>query len=467
MRTRVKTSSERGVAQIWNLLYRRFEIGWMFNQTERLVGLRVPQNAILRYSRLQICATVACLAVIASAGCAKHEHDAKAGASAAFPVNAIFFCPMHPTYTSDRQGDCPICNMKLVPIPAGGMTVSSGSNLVPGRVTVAISPEKQQLIGLKTSPVEKRALAFTIHASAVVQHDETRYAKIAPRFGGWIRKLHVNFTGAPITQGEPLLAVYSPELVAAQSDYLLAWRQAERAKDDPEARALLDIARRKLRLWEIGDEEIAAIEKRGQTSDELLVRAPFSGHVLTRTATQGKAFMAGETLFEIAELDPVWLRLTFAESEFPHISLGQKVWVEFPNLGNRTFESKITFISPHIDPQSRRGEARVVLANPDHVLRPDLWAQAEIEVDAGESLAVPASAVLDTGARQLAFVLREDNHLEPREIEIGTRTDDWWEVKEGLKEGERVVSRALFLVDSESQLKAAIAGMDGAGEHKH
>ncbi len=405
--------------------------------------------------------------ILGLTGCAKHEHDVKAEADAAIPVKAKFFCPMHPTYTSDRQGDCPICNMKLVAVKDGEPVASAtGGDNVPGRVTVAISPEKQQLIGLRSSPVEKRALSFTIHASAVVQHNETRYAKLAPRFGGWIRKLHVNFTGAPIEKGQPLLTVYSPELLAAQNDYLIAWRQAERTKDDAEARTLLDIARRKLRLWEIGDAEIADLEKRGQASDEVLVRAPFSGHVLTRTATEGKAFMPGETLFEIADLDHLWLRLTLAESDFPHVSLGQKVWVEFPDLGNRTLESKITFISPHIDPQTRRGEARVELANPSHVLRPDMWAQAEIEVDAGESLAVPASAVLDTGARQLAFVLREDNHLEPRQVEIGTRTDDWWEVKAGLKEGERVVSRALFLVDSESQLKAAIAGM-GAGEHQH
>ncbi|HEY9172125.1 MAG TPA: efflux RND transporter periplasmic adaptor subunit [Verrucomicrobiae bacterium] len=408
-----------------------------------------------------------CAAILLLAGCAKHTHDTKPEASGAVRAAPKFFCPMHPTYTSDRQGDCPICNMKLVPVKDTPATASGGGELVPGRVTVMISPEKQQLIGLKTSLVEHRTLSFTLHAPAVVQHDETRYAKIAPRFAGWIRKLHVNFSGAPIEKGQPLLTVYSPEVVAAQSDYLIAWQQAKRAKDNTEVRTLLEAARRKLRLWEISDEEIADLEKRGQASDEVLLRAPFSGHVLTRAATEGKAFMPGETLFEIAELDPIWLRLTLAESDFRHVHVGQKVWVEFPLLGNRTFESKIAFLSPHMDPQTRRGEARVELANPDHILRPDMWGTAEIEVDAGESLAVPASAVLDTGARRLTFVLREDNHLEPREVEIGMRTDDWWVVKSGLKEGERVVSRALFLVDSESQLKAAIAGMGAGGGEEH
>jgi Cu(I)/Ag(I) efflux system membrane fusion protein len=147
----------------------------------------------------------------------------------------------------------------------------------------------------------------------------------------------------------------------------------------------------------------------------------------------------------------------------PHVRLGQKVRVDFPGLGQRAFESKVSFLSPHIDPQMRRGAVRVELENPDHLLRTELWAQAEIETDTVQALALPASAVLDTGARCLAFVLGEDDHLEPREVEIGTRTDDWWEVKAGLKEGDRVVSRALFLVDSESQLKAAIAGLGVAG----
>ena len=459
MKTQVKPSAERGVAQT-----PKSAESQVSNPASRSPSDTPP---IWRSAIRQVWKPALLGVAIALAGCSKHEHASGADTDAPLAAKAKFFCPMHPTYTSDRQGDCPICNMKLVPVKDGAAATAGESNAVPGRVTVAISPEKQQLIGLKTSPVENRKLSFTIHASAVVLHDETRYAKIAPRFGGWIRRLHVNFTGAPIEKGQPLLTVYSPELLAAQNDYLIAWRQAERAKDDAEARTLLDISRRKLSLWEIGDEEIAALEKRGQASDEVLVRAPFTGHVLTRTAVEGKAFMAGEPLFEIADLDHLWLRLTLAEADFPHVILGQKVWVEFPNLGNRTFESKITFISPHIDPQTRRGEARVELANPDHILRPDMWAQAEIEVDAGESLVVPASAVLDTGARLLAFVLREGNHLEPRKVEIGTRTDDWWEVTDGLKEGERVVSRALFLVDSESQLKAAIAGMAAGGEDKH
>lgn len=380
---------------------------------------------------------------------------------------------MHPSYTSDRIGDCPICNMKLVPVKAGeDAAPGAAAETVAGRVTFMMTPEQQQLIGLRTARVERRELAFPLRVSAVVQHDETRYAKIAPRFSGWVRTLHVNFTGAPVEKGQPLLTVYSPEVLAAENEYLVAWRLAQRAPHDANARQLLEIARRKLQLWEIADTEIAALEQRGQPGDEVLLRAPFGGHVVSRNVTAGQAFAAGETLFEIADLDPVWLRLSLSESDFAHVRLGQRVWVEFTHLGNRTYDGKITFISPHMDPQTRRGEARVELRNPAAVLRPDMWGSAEIEIELGARLAVPASAVLDTGTRALAFVLRDDNHLEPREVEIGARTDDWWEVTAGLTAGEKVVTRALFLVDAESQLRAAIAGMEGlshsgVGGHQH
>lgn len=399
------------------------------------------------------------LALLVIGGCAKPEHSPEGETQATGGGQPKFFCPMHPTYTSSRPGDCPICNMKLVPAQEGQAAPAGGEEHVAGRVTVMLTPEKQQLIGLRTTPVALHELSFTVHASALVQHDETRYAVVAPRFGGWVRQLYVSYTGAPVQQGAPLLSVYSPEVRAAENDYLIAWRQAKHAVPGADADALLEIARQKLRLWEIAEPEIKTLEERGQVSDTVLVRAPFTGHVLQRNVTEGQAFQAGETLLAVAVLDPIWVRLSLAESDFVHVQLHQKVWLEFPHLGPRTYEGRITFISPHMDSQTRRGEARVELPNPGGVLRPDMWAQAEIEVELGERLAVPASAVLDTGTRTLAFVLREDDHLEPREVQIGLRTDNWWEVTGGLEAGEQVVTRALFLVDAESQLKAAIAGM--------
>jgi membrane fusion protein, copper/silver efflux system len=438
-----------------------------------------------------------------------------------------YHCPMHPTYVSDKPGDCPICNMKLVPIKgapktvpappgqaaaggsaAGGaveyhcpdhpdfifdkpgecgicgkklVRVSGGSSpegqpaappeATPGRVTVMVPPEKQQLIGLRTAPVEQRPLTTRIRTSAVAEHDETKQAIVSLRFNGWVQSLKVNYTGQHVHQGEPLMTVYSPELLSAENEYLVAWRQFAQlkavasAEQRDSAQRLLDSARRRLELWQIGDEEIREIEKRGKASDALLVRSPVTGHVVAKTAVEGRAFMAGETLYSVEDLSHLWLRAAVFESDFPKVHVGQAARVVFPYLGNKAFECKVTFLYPHIDPVTRRGEVRLEIDNPNHEIRPDMWANVEMEIESGKVLVVPASAVIDTGTRQVVFVKREDNHLEPRTVKIGERADDYWQVLDGVKEGEQVVTRALFLVDSESQLKAAIAGMNG--EHQH
>jgi multidrug efflux pump subunit AcrA (membrane-fusion protein) len=384
-----------------------------------------------------------------------------------------FYCPMEAEHVQDKPGECPKCGMDLIEKKAaptgheGHATDASAAASVPGRVSISLSPDKRQLIGLTFSKVEKRNLTRTVRTAARVEHDETRYTRIAPRFAGWVRKLHVNFTGAPVEKDQPLFTVYSPELYSTENEYLLALRGAKQAGAGASANALLESARLRLALFEIGDEEIRGLEQRGKASAELLFRAPFSGHVLVKNAVEGKAFMAGESLYEIADLSHVWLRAYVFEFEMPLISVGQAAVVTFPYLNNQSFPASVTFIYPHIEPQTRRGALRLELDNPRHEIRPDMWADAEIKLDAGEKLTVPASAVIDTGQRHVAFVEGRDQHLEPRDVKIGMKTDDYYEVVSGLNDGEQVVTRALFLVDSESQLKAAISGMGEAGGHQH
>jgi RND family efflux transporter MFP subunit len=412
--------------------------------------------------RIIVALLVASLFIV---GCGRSDPAAQSAGA------AKYHCPMHPTYTSDRPGDCPICNMKLVPIGGQESSPTSHTASLPGRTTIAISPEKQQMIGLRTGVVAKQRLTEVIRTTAVFEHDETRLAKIALRFAGWVRELKVNFTGQVVEKGEPLLTVYSPELFAAENEYLLAFKRLSQFKAAgtadglDSARRLAESARRRLVLWQVGDEEIRALEASGEPKDELLIRSPVSGHVISKTAVEGKAFTAGETLFEIGALTPIWLRASVTESDMPLVREGQKARVILPYLDNKTYESKVTFLYPHLEAQTRRGEVRLEVDNPSHELRPQMWANVEIEAGFGEVLAAPASAMIDTGERHVAFVLRADNHLEPREVKVGAKTDDWWEVKDGLQEGEKVVTRALFLVDSESQLKAAIAGMMGGHDH--
>ncbi len=376
---------------------------------------------------------------------------------------------MHPTYVSNKPGDCPICGMKLVPIKddkaASDTAGGHESNSVAGRVGIRLSADKRQMIGLSLSKVEKRDLTRSVRSTVVVVHDETRYARIAPRFSGWVRKLHVNFTGAPVEKGQPLFTVYSPELFSTENEYLIAWRGLQQLKADTPAEqrnsaaSLLNSARRRIELWEIGDGEIRALEQRGTPSDGMLFRAPFAGHVVAKTAVEGKSFTAGESLYEVADLAHLWLDAWIFEPDMPLMKPGLQATITFPSLGNRTFTAPITFLYPHIDPQTRRGRVRLELDNPDHLLRPDMWANAEIQIPLGPKVLIPASAVIDTGQRFVAFVDGDDQHLQPREVKVGVKTDDYYEVIDGVSVGENVVTRALFLVDSESQLKAAIASM--------
>jgi RND family efflux transporter MFP subunit len=416
------------------------------------------------------------LLIVVVSGCGK-DGSSHAGHAGTSEKTAKYYCPMHPTYVSDRPGDCPICNMRLVPLKdkaAGNASASPnlGTSSVPGRITIAISPEKRQTIGLATSAVEMRNFAQTLRITGTVVHDERRLARVAPRFGGWVRALQVNYTGQAVTKGQPLFTVYSPELFTAENEYLLTVRNFQILTNIPagqrdSARRLMESARRRLQLLEVGEEEIKSLEQREQASDELQIRAPFSGHVIAKSAVEGKSFTAGEALYEIADLSHLWVRAYVYEYELPAITVGQKARVVFPYLDNRTLETSVSFIYPHIDPQTRRAEVRVELDNPNHLLRPDMWANVEIEHDLGQVLAVPASAVIDTGTRFVAFVDGPQDHLQPREVKIGARLEDYLQILEGLKAGEKVVTRALFLVDSESQLKAAIAGMGAEAKHEH
>ncbi len=400
------------------------------------------------------------------AGCRPESNGESAGPR--------YHCPMHPSYVSDRPGECPICHMDLVPI--GGASTGSGAHAatdesVHGRVTIHVSPEKRQRIGLRHAPVEFRRLTNHIRATGIFEHDERRLRRVAPRFGGFVRELHASFTGEHVVEGAPLLSVYSPDLLAAENEYHLAWRRWSEVADQPDtpaaeaARALLESARRRLTLWEVPEEDLLEIQERGPRP-EVVIRSPVSGHILRKSAVAGGSFAAGETLYELAPLSPIWLRVAIFEADLPFVRIGQSARITVPHLGDHSFEGVISFAYPHVDPATRRASVRIEVPNLHHELLPDMWATVEITVPSGEVLAAPASGILDTGLRSIAFVVRDDGHMEPREVQTGRRAGDWIEVLNGLDPGEQIVTRALFLVDSESQMRAAIAAMT-ADEHSH
>jgi len=383
------------------------------------------------------------------------EPDAKP-VTPAPPVSktAKFFCPMHPAIVSDKKGSCPICSMDLVPIKTETDTHTAG---LPGLATVSITPEIRQRMGLTVGAVEKRALAREVRTSARLVADETRLFRVTTKIEGWVEKLFVNVTGQEVKQGDPLLTIYSPELVAAQEEFLIALR----AKDTPGGDRLVASARRRLELWDISEAQITQLEKTGKAEKFLALTATASGVVIEKNILSGQRIMPGEALLAIADLSVIWADADLYQSDLPHVSTGIPVTVTLPDWSGKVFKGKVSFITPTIDPVTRTARARLEIENPDRLLKPGMYANARLAQPLGEVLAIPETAVMRTGDRTYAFQDGGDGKLIPVIIQIGARSGGYFELVAGLQAGDRVVTSANFLVDSESSLKAALAGMSG------
>ncbi len=342
--------------------------------------------------------------------------------------------------------------------------------LAPG--AVQISPERQQLIGVRTGTVERQRLTKLVRAAGRVDFDEKRLTTIAPKVGGWIEELYVDFTGARVRKGAALLTLYSPELVSTQEEYLAALRAQRElsASPYPEAaasgRTLVDAARRRLKLWDISEEQVRRLEQSGEARKTLTLYSPFEGYVLEKMAFRGMRVEPGMALYRLADLSVVWVYADVYEYELPFIRLGQNASLRLTHLPGDAFTGKVVYIYPALDPRTRTARVRIELPNPAGKLKPEMFADVELHADLGERLVVPESAVIDTGRRQIAIIARGEGVFEPREIQLGLKVDDRVEVLKGLSAGERVVTSANFLIDSESKLKEAVEGMS-AGGHSH
>jgi len=335
--------------------------------------------------------------------------------------------------------------------------------------TVQISPERQQLIGVRIGTVEKRLLQKVIRTNGRVEFDEKRLTTISPKIGGWIEDLYVDFTGAPVKKGAPLLTLYSPELVSTQEEYLAALRARQELAASPypevaaSGNALVESARRRLRLWDISEEQIRELEQTGQVRKSLTLYSPYSGIVLEKMAFKGMRVEPGMALYKLADLTVVWLIADIYEYELPLIRLGQQASINLSYLPGEAFTGKAVFIYPYLDAQTRTARVRFEFANPRGTLKPEMYAGVEITIRLGDKVAVPEGAIIDTGIRKVAIVEKGAGYFEPRDVKLGTKAGDYYEVLDGLKVGERVVTSANFLIDSESKLKEAIGG---AG-HQH
>jgi Cu(I)/Ag(I) efflux system membrane fusion protein len=412
---------------------------------------------------------------------------------------AKYHCPMHPTVISDQPGDCPICGMKLVPMgedaqasraeppkkkimyrstmspnevsdrpgkDAMGMEmvpfeVTEGGEVptVAGLATVSITPEVRQLMGLKIGTVEKRTLARDVRTSALIAADETRLHQVTVKVEGWVGKLFVAVTGQEVKKGDPLLTLYSPELVSTQEEYLIALK----AKDTPGGQALLAATKRRLQLWDISDQQIHDLETTGNAQQYMTLYAPASGIVTDKQVVAGHKIMPDQSLMTIADLSVVWGDADIYQSDLPYVEVGTPLGLSLPYWPGQTFEGKVIFVSPTLDPETRSMHARLEIPNPQRLLKPGMYGDARLFYQRGEKLAIPASAVMFSGKGTYAFKDGGDGRLIPVAVKIGARSDDWYELLEGLQEGDRIVTSANFLVDSESSMKAAIDAMINGG----
>jgi Cu(I)/Ag(I) efflux system membrane fusion protein len=327
---------------------------------------------------------------------------------------------------------------------------------IPGYSIATISPERQQLIGVRTGGIERGKLLMNVRAVGIVEPDQTRLARIHTRVSGWVTKVHVNFVGQHVKKGDPLLEIYSPDLVSTQDEYLIAV--------DAGQKQLADSARRRLELWGVPRDEIKELETTRKARETLMLRAPINGRVLERNALEGTRVEPAMELYRIADLSVVWLQAKVYEYELPHIEVGQPVLVSLVSQPEKQIQSKVSFIEPVFQEATRTVKVRVVLNNPKDEFRPGMYADLKIEHDMGDGLLVPESAVLRTGERSLAFRVLPENRFEPVEVKIGGRFGQRFELLAGLSEGDTVVTSAGFLIDAESRLKSAVSAMGG---HQH
>ena len=334
---------------------------------------------------------------------------------------------------------------------------------------VKISTEKVQKLGVRTEVATMRELARQVTAAGRVEIDERRVHNVAPKFEGWVERLHVNATGQPVGRGQPLFEVYSPELVSAQREYVVATRGVAAMKEasaemQSGMRQLAEASLARLRNWDISEEQIRALAAGGEAKRTLSFRSPATGVVLEKKAVAGMRFMPGEMLYQIADVSSVWVLADVFERDIAQVKAGQKVKVGINAYPDKSFTGTVAYVYPTLKADTRTVPVRIELANPGGLLKPAMYASVELAVGgSARVLTVPVSAVIDSGTRQIVLLQKAAGRFEPREVRLGARSDDYAEVREGIAEGDMVVVAANFLIDAESNLKAALGGLTAAG----
>lgn len=378
-----------------------------------------------------------------------------------------------------QHGGTPTPTQKSVPVKEGPADRPTAADRSAETPTVEIPSDKRQLMGVKTATALVQPLTKTIRTIGLVEYDQRRLNTINTKIEGWVEKLYVNFTGIYVKKGDPIADIYSPELWATQQEFInmVKWAKKSRARSegrvkstgssegdldvasmiDRDAQSLVDAARQRLKLWDISDAQIKRIEESETPIRTLTIYSPYSGYVLQKSVNQGQRIMPGEKLLDIADLSTVWISADIYEFELPLIKVGDRATIQLSYLPGRQFSTKIDYINPVLEGETRTAKARFVIPNEDGRIKPQMFTNVEITIDLGRTLVVPAEAVINTGLRKIAYVDKGDGNFEPREVITGTETEKMIEITAGLKAGERVASAANFLIDSEAKLKGVEA----------
>jgi Cu(I)/Ag(I) efflux system membrane fusion protein len=420
-----------------------------------------------------------------------------AGATA----DAEYACPMHPTIVQDHAGECPICGMALVkrdrgpaPSPAAdaagprrivgyrspmdprqtspvprqdsmGMDYLpiyddelGGGAAVAGLAAVEIDPGRQQLIGLTTAAATRAPIGGQLRVVGRVAIDETRVRHVNVKNAGFVERIFVNYIGQRVQKGDPLFTLFSPDLLAAQEEYLVALKSRAALGGD-DGQALVDAARRRLALWDVPGAELRRLETTGQPIKAITFRSPAAGVVTKKDVVEGMKLEAGAMPYEIVDLAAVWVVADVYEAEIRHVTVGTAATLTLTAYPGRTFTGQVAFIAPMLDPQTRTVKVRLGFANPTGELRPEMFGEVVLALAPRDAVVVPVDAVIDSGTTQVVFVAQGSGRFVPRAVELGQRDDATVEIVTGLAVGERVVTRANFLVDSESRLRGSLEAL--------